>query len=83
MWSKEELQEKAFSLVSQSPIRMSGKACIEYTFPLELEKIQLLLEYLPKWENKIRYFLISEIRVGIREKIGLYLSEESGELYVF
>jgi len=41
------------------------------------------MDYLPKWESGVRYFLISEIRFGIREKIGLYLSEESGEMYVF
>ena len=83
MLSKKELQEKALSLVPNSPIRFSGDSKIEYTFVLDREKILFFMDYLPKWEAGVRYFLISEIRFGIRDKIGLYLSEESGELYVF
>ena len=82
--SKEELQEKTLSLVLESPIRFSGADGVEHMFVLDVERIQTyFVEYLPKWVNNIRYFLISEIRFGIREKTGLYLSEESGELYVF
>ena len=83
MLSKKELQEKALSLLPNSPIRFSGDSKIEYTFVLDQEKILFFMEYLPKWKNDIQYFLISEIRFGIRERIGLYLSEESGELFVF
>ena len=83
MLSKKELQEKALSLSSQSTIRFSSDSKIEYTFILDREKILFFMEYLPKWKNGVRYFLISEIRFGIRDKIGLYLSEESGELFVF
>ena len=83
MLSKKELQEKALSLLPNSPIQFSGDSKIEYTFILDREKILFFMEYLPKWKNGIRYFLISEIRFGVRERIGLYLSEESGELCVF
>lgn len=82
--SKEELQEKALSLVLESPIQISSDSKIECTFVLDAEKIRTYFaEYLPKWKNGVRYFLISEIRFGVRDKIGLYLSEESGELSVF
>ena len=83
MLSKKELQEKALSLATQSTIQFSGDSKIEYTFVLDRDKILFFLNYLPKWKNGIRYFLISEIRFGVRERIGLYLSEKSGELFVF
>ena len=82
--SKEELQEKALSLATQSTIRVLGEDGVTHVFILDAERIRTYFtEYLPKWVNNIRYYLISEIRFGIREKIGLYLSEESGELGVF
>jgi len=81
--SKEELLEKALSLVSRSPMHVSSEFGIVYRFSLDPERIRFFLNYLPKWKNGVRYYLISEIRFGARDKIGLYLSEESGELCVF
>jgi hypothetical protein len=82
MFSKEELLEKVLSLAS--PICMSNECGIEYTFALDQENIRHYFEtYVPKWRDEIRHYLISELRFGVTIKVGLYISEESGDLLVF
>ena len=81
MFSKEELLEKVLSLTS--PIGISNETGIEYTFVLDQENIHHYFEtYVPKWRDEIRHYLVSELRFGVTIKVGLYISEESGDLLV-